>query len=190
MKIIAREFLKYKFLNSLFLGLSIGTIFVIYEPLSPSIYSAGGIVLALSMLIIAKFYNKILNVKSFYRISLLVEFTLLFVIAVFLLSSFSYTTALIFYIGYQITFAFGSYLVRAETLFLNKRELLSLLDVIKQKGYLAGMLLSYLIYKLQESAFAITNKHTQVYNMNVVLLFVELAIIFYLIKSFKNKEPK
>ncbi len=41
-------FLAYKFFNSLFLGLSIGAVFTLYEPLSPAIFSAGGIGLALS----------------------------------------------------------------------------------------------------------------------------------------------
>ena len=40
-------FIRYKFLNSLFLGLSVGAVFVLYTPLSPAVFSAGGIGLAL-----------------------------------------------------------------------------------------------------------------------------------------------
>ena len=35
-------FIRYKFLNSLFLGLSVGAVFVLYTPLSPAVFSAGG----------------------------------------------------------------------------------------------------------------------------------------------------
>jgi putative membrane protein len=188
MKIITREFLRYKFLNSLFMGLSIGSIFIIYTPLEPSVYSAGGIILALSMLLVAKLYFKILHVEYFYRISLFVELILLFAMGCFLLFSQSYTTALIYYISYQATFTFGSYLVRAETLFLKKSSLLSFVDVVKQKGYLVGMLLSYLFYKLLENVLYVEDKNLQVYNMNIALFIVELAIIFFLIRSFSKEK--
>ena len=190
MTIIYREFLKYKFLNSLFMGLSIGSIFIIYTPLEPSVYSAGGIILALCMLFIAKLYTKILHVNYFYRISLLVEVIMLFAIAYFLLFSQNYTTALIYYISYQATFTFGSYLVRAETLFLKKSTLLTLVDVIKQKGYLVGMALSYLFYKLLENLLHVSDKNLQVYDMNLALFINELAIIFFLMRSFQNKRKR
>ena len=32
-------FIRYKFLNSLFLGLSVGAVFVLYTPLSPAVFS-------------------------------------------------------------------------------------------------------------------------------------------------------
>jgi putative membrane protein len=185
MRLIYREFLKYKFLNSLFLGVSIGTIFTIYEPLKPSIYSAGGIALAVAMILIAKLYSKILNITYFYRISLLVELVLLFVICAFLLLSYNYLSALIVYVGYQMTFSFGSYLVRAETLFLKKADLLKMVDIIKQKGYLTGMLISYLFYKLITVFFHIHSKKLQVYDIHILLLGIELAIIFYIFRSFK-----
>lgn len=169
------------------MGLSIGSIFIIYTPLQPSVYSVGGIILAISMLGIAKLYYKILHVDYFYRISLLVEFILLFAIAYFLLFSYDYTTALIYYISYQATFTFGSYLVRAETLFLKKANLLTLVDVVKQKGYLTGMLLSYLFYKLLETLLHVSDKNLQVYDMNIALFIVELAIIMYLLRSFQHK---
>ena len=186
MKIINREFINYKFYNSLSLGVSVGSIFTIYAPLQPSIYSIGGILLALTMLIIAKFYSKILNIEYFYKISFFVEFTMLFIILLFLISSFSYSTALLIYIGYQITFSFGSYLVRAETLLLKRSNILTFLDVAKQKGYLGGMFLSFIFYKILEYIFQITSNQEQIYLLHYLLLLVELLVIYKLFKSFSK----
>jgi len=188
LKLNIHQFIKYKFLNSMFLGLSVGSIFILYSPLMPSIYSIGGIFLALGMLTVAKFYYKILNINYFYKISLFVEIVLLFIVSYFLFFSYSYITAFIVYAGYQMTFVFGSYLVRAETLFLKKSKSLTLVDVAKQKGYLLGMLLSYAIYEFLEYLFGITDKQTQVYFMHFALLITQSTIIFYLLKSFKVKK--
>ena len=185
-RINIRRFISYKFFNSLFLGLSVGTIFIIYTPLEPSVYSLGGVALALSMLVIAKFYTKILNLYYFFRISFLVETVMLVLIVYFLLVSYGYTTALIIYIGYQSTFAFGSYLVRAETILLPKAKLLTFLDVTKQKGYLAGMVLSYLFYKLLDLNFDIQDAHEKVYLLHFLLLIVEIITMLYLYLAFKR----
>ena len=182
-----KEYLKYKFLNSLFLGLSVGSIFILYTPLMPSIYSVGGVLLALGMLVVAKFYYKILNIHYFYKVSLFIELILLSVLVYFLLFSYSYTTALIIYIGYQITFVFGSYLVRAETLFLKKTKFLEYVDVAKQKGYLLGMVFSYFFYTFLEKFFEIHDKQVQVYNIHFLLVCVEVMIIYYLIHSFRTR---
>jgi len=182
-----KEYLKYKFLNSLFLGLSVGSIFILYTPLMPSIYSIGGVLLALSMLVVAKFYYKILNIHYFYKISLFIELILLSVLVYFLLFSYSYITALIIYIGYQITFVFGSYLVRAETLFLKKTKFLEYVDVAKQKGYLLGMVFSYFFYTFLEKFFEIHDKQVQVYNIHFLLVCVEVMIIYYLTHSFRTR---
>ena len=72
MKLNEKTFLAYKLFNSSFTGLSIGILFTIYQPLSlenQSVYSLGGMALAIGMLIIAKFYERLLNIKSFFRIS-------------------------------------------------------------------------------------------------------------------------
>ena len=186
LKLNIREFLKYKFLNSLFLGLSVGSIFVLYTPLMPSVYSIGGVLLALGMLVVAKFYYKILNMHYFYSISLFIELVILSILIYFLLFSYSYMTALIIYIGYQITFTFGSYLIRAETLFLKKTKPIELVDIAKQTGYLTGMVLSYFFYLLLEKVFEISDKQAQVYNIHFMLILVELLIIYYLIHSFRK----
>ena len=112
MKLNEKAFLAYKLFNSLFTGLSIGILFTIYQPLNPSIYSLGAMVLAIVILIIAIFYDKLLNIKSFYRISLLVEIVMLLTLFTLLLLQYSLSSALIIYCCYQLTFIFvGFFLV-------------------------------------------------------------------------------
>ena len=186
LKIDIKNYLIYKFLNSLFLGLSVGSVFVLYTPLKPSIYSLGGIALAIGMLIVAKLYPYIMTMEWFFRFSLFVELVIFAVIIYFLISPYTYFTALLIYIGYQVTFMFGSYLVRAETLALEDDNKLSKVDMAKQIGYLAGMLISYIFYQILESFYNITSKQTQVYDLHFVLLIVEVLIILFLFNSFKR----
>ena len=186
LRINNRNFIRYKFFNSLLLGTSIGSVFTIYSPLEPAVYSIGGIALAVSMLFIATLYSRILNINSFYKISLFVELVILSVIIAFLLFSFNYQIALIVYIGYQITFMFGSYLVRGETLLLKKDRLLTLVDVSKQLGYLVGLGASFLFYKLIEYQFQIIDNQTQVFYIHYFLLLIEILVILFLIKSFEK----
>ena len=183
--IVPEWFIRYKFFNSLFLGLSVGAIFTLYAPLEPSIYSLGGVLLALAMLIVARLYNHILNALWFFRISLFVEVVLLLAILYFLYNSYSYQTALLIYIGYQITFVFGSYLIRAETLLLKTDTLLTKIDTAKQLGYLLGMGVSYLFYKVVK-AYGIESNQTQVYDLHFLLLAVEITVIALIVKSFKK----
>ncbi|HIO91180.1 MAG TPA: hypothetical protein EYG69_05355 [Campylobacterales bacterium] len=194
LKLKPREFIKYKFFNSLFLGLSVGSIFTIYSPLNPSIYSIGGILLAIGMTVVAKFYEKILNIEYFFKISLAVEFIILFIVLFYLFKPFEYMTALLIYTGYQLTFMFGSYLLRAETLLLRKNKLLSLVDISKQLGNLSGMLISFLFYKVINQFFTITTNSDKVYAVHFILLLTELIIIYFISRSFitpnKNKRDK
>ena len=184
--IIPKWFIRYKFFNALFLGLSVGAIFTLYTPLEPSTYSLGGVFLALSMLIVARLYNHILNATWFFRISLFVEIVLVFAILYFLYYQYNYQTALLMYIGYQITFIFGSYLIRAETLLLKTDTLLTKLDTAKQLGYLLGMGISYLFYKVL-NANNITDNQTQVYALHFLLLTVEVIVILLILKSFRTQ---
>jgi hypothetical protein len=170
------------------LGVSIGSVFTIYEPLDPSVYSLGGIFLALVMIIVAKFYHKILNAYYFFRISILVELIVLAMLASFLIFSYSYQTALFIYIGYQITFVFGSYLVRAETLVFNDNEVLTKIDMAKQIGYLVGMAISYLFYKGLEYCELILDKQEQVYNIHFILVAIELSVLYFLIRAFTKTD--
>ena len=185
LKIIPSWFIRYKFFNSLFLGLSVGAIFTLYAPLEPSIYSLGGVLLAMGMLLVARFYHHILNAEWFFRISLFVEVVLLLAMLYFIYASYTYQTALLLYVGYQVTFLFGSYLIRAETLLLKTDTLLTKLDTAKQLGYLAGMGIAYLIYK----AFAyhgIENPQDQVYDLHFLLIGIEVVVIVLIMKSFKR----
>ncbi|NLC27862.1 MAG: hypothetical protein GX780_03705 [Campylobacteraceae bacterium] len=181
-----RPYVWYKLLNSLFFGLSTGSVFILYTPLKPSIYSLGGIVLALGLLVVAKWYERMMNRRVFFAIALLVEYVTLAMVAYFLLFSYSYMTALLVYVAYQFTFIFGGYLLRVETLALSKSKLLSIVDVAKQKGYLLGMVMAFLFYKLLELQ-GMNDKQTQVYILHFGLLAIQLAIIFLIYKSFLPK---
>ena len=183
--LIPEWFIRYKFFNSLFLGLSVGAIFTLYAPLEPSVYSLGGVILAMGMLFVARLYHYILNAKWFFYISLGVETLLLLAMLYFLVFPYTYQTALIIYIGYQITFVFGSYLIRVETLLLEKDTLLTKLDTAKQLGYLLGMGVSYFFYKLL-SFYSISENQTQVYYLHFVLIVIEVLVIGLIFKSFKR----
>ena len=185
LKIIPSWFIRYKFFNSLFLGLSVGAIFTLYTPLEPSIYSLGGVILAIGMLLVARLYHHILNAEWFFRISLFVELILLLAMLYFLYASYTYQTALLLYVGYQVTFLFGSYLIRAETLLLQTDTLLTKVDTAKQLGYLFGMGVSYIIYKLF-AHYGIEDPQVQVYNLHYILIGIEVVVIVLIWKSFSK----
>jgi len=187
MKLNKKGFLAYKLFNSSFTGLSIGILFTIYQPLDPSVYSIGGMVLAVSMLVIAKFYEKLLNIIRFFQISLLVEVVMLLTIITFLLLQYSLTSALLIYMGYQLTFIFGGYLVRAETLVAKDKELLGKIDVNKQIGYLVGLGASFLFYKALEYGFEITDPKIQISILHYFLISLQALIILLLIASFTKE---
>ena len=186
MQLVEKNFLIYKLLNSSFTGLSIGIIFKIYEPLDPEIYSIGGMVLAVAMIVIAKFYEKLLNIQSFYRISLFVEAVMLLTVISFLVLGYSLTSALVIYCGYQLTFIFGGYLVRAETLVTHRKELLSKIDMLKQAGYLVGLGASFLFYKVLDMGLEITVPNDQIIVLHYVLILLQSVILLLVISSFKK----
>jgi hypothetical protein len=103
----------------------------------------------------------------------------------FLIFPYNYQTALLVYIGYQVTFVFGSYLVRAETLLLGTDALLTKLDSAKQLGYLAGLLLSYLFYQTI-TYYGIQSNQDKIYNLHYLLLINEVLVIWLITKSFKR----
>ena len=188
MRLKENNFLWYKLLNSSFTGLSVGILFTIYQPLTdPSIYSLGGIALAACMLLIAKFYDRLLNIRKFFQISILVEFVMLATLIVFMALQYTFTSALLVYIGYQITFVFGGYLVRAETLVAKEKELLGKIDINKQLGYLIGLGVSFLFYKLLEYGFEITDAKVQINILHYFLIVLQSLIILVLTNSFSKK---
>ena len=178
------NYLKYKFFNSLFLGISVGSYITIYSPLDIKTFSIGGIFLAVAMIVIAKYYNEIININYFKKISLIVEYCILISLLILLIFSFSYAISLAIYVIYQITFSFGSYLVRTETMLFNEKEIISKLDVIKQQGTLIGMGFSFVFYKLIENYLLIDDNETQVYYVHFVLVIVQLITIVFLTNSF------
>ena len=186
MQLVEKNFLIYKLLNSSFTGLSIGIIFKIYEPLDPEIYSIGGMVLAVAMIVIAKFYERLLNIQSFYRISLFVEAVMLLTVISFLVLGYSLTSALLIYCGYQLTFIFGGYLVRAETLVTHRKELLSKIDMLKQAGYLVGLGASFVFYKVLDMGLGITVPNDQIIVLHYVLILLQSIILLLVISSFKK----
>lgn len=185
MRIRIKDFFIYKFLNSLFTGLSVGSVFSIYTPLPQNVYSIGGIILSLGIMIIAKFYEKIMNIRYFFLFSLLVEIVLLMVMAIFLIKPFHYYTALLFYAGYQLAFMFGNYLLRAETIFIKRVKLLSKLDLYKQAGYLSGMFFSFIFYISLEKLFQIKQNQQQVYYLHFFLILLEIMIILSVFRAFR-----
>ena len=187
MQLNNKWFLTYKLFNSAFTGLSVGILFTIYNPLDPEIYSLGGIILASAMLVIAKFYEKLLNIKSFFFISVLVEACMLITVLVFLILKYSLVSALIIYILYQFTFIFGGYLVRAETLVAQNKELLAKIDINKQIGYLIGLAFSFLIYRVLENSFNIPETKDQIIVLHYILLTLQFSILAFLLLSFDKK---
>lgn len=185
MKLHLRDYIWYKFLNSLFFGVSVGSIFVLYTPLEPSIYSLGGIILALGMLFVAKWYDVLMNLRAFFYATIFVESVVLLFVGAFLLFGYSYMIAMSIYIGYQVTFMFGSYLVRMETIALKKTTVLSFADVAKQKGYLFGMVISYCFYKCLEYLH-VSDKKVQVYDLHVGLFALQILILYFVFKAFKR----
>ena len=179
-------FLAYKFFNSLFLGLSIGAVFTLYEPLSPATFSAGGVGLALATMVIATQYHRIFDPWWFFRLSLGVEVIILFGVIGVLIYPIEQPLALFIYLGYQITFALGSYLVRCETLLVVEQRRLTQLDVTKQIAYLVGMGASWAAYLVMTNHFAMVDKAAQVVAIHGPLLVVEAAVIACLVLAFSR----
>ena len=179
-------FLAYKFFNSLFLGLSIGAVFTLYEPLSPATFSAGGVGLALATMVIATQYHRIFDPWWFFRLSLGVEVIILLGVIGVLIYPIEQPLALFIYLGYQVTFALGSYLVRCETLLVVEQRRLTQLDVTKQIAYLIGMGASWAAYLVMENHLAVVDKAAQVVAIHGPLLVVEAAVIACLMLAFSR----
>ena len=181
-------FIRYKFLNSLFLGLSVGAVFVLYTPLSPAVFSAGGFGLALATLVVATQYRRILTPFWFFSSSLLVELVTLSGIAAVILFPVETPLALFVYVGYQITFSLGNYLVRCETLLMVNASQLARLDVAKQLGYIIGMGAAWIFYTGLETLAGFDNRIEQVVALHYVLIGIELLVLLALWRAFRVSE--
>jgi hypothetical protein len=60
----------------------------------------------------------------------------------------------------------------------------------KQAGYLAGMLASWLFYKVLSWGFGVEDHARQVYLLHWPLLLTELLIIWLLLRSFEKVEKR
>lgn len=186
MKLLFHPYLRYKFFNSLFTGAVGGSVFTVYGSLTPSTFSIGGIILALGLMGMAYFYHYFMKIEHFFRFSLAAELVMLLMLVYFLVFPSYILTALIVYGAYQLSFMFGGYLVRAETHFAKHARIMGWIDVVKQQGYLAGLLLSYGFYKALEF-YGITQALTQVYWLHLFLLPLEIVIIVLLRRGFKSQ---
>lgn len=183
--IALKPYLFYKLLNSLFLGSSLGTIFVIYMPLSPKTYSIGGIFLALGAWIVSLFYAQLLHKKPYKIILLGLEILPFLYLLAYLLLPNTFFGALLIYTLYQLGFIFGDYLGRTETLIFKKRFYLSKLDRNKQIGYLLGLGIAFIFYNVLDF-MQITQKEAQVYAIHFLLLLLQFIVFFTLFYAFKK----
>ena len=181
-----RNYLKYKFFNSLFLGAGIGSYISQYQPIKISEIAILGIIFAFLSLFIAKIYHKIIYKKYFFQISLFVEFVMVFWMLFFLFFPFSYKIALLIYVARSLTFLFGDYLQRSETYLLKKKKIFSFIDVNRQIGIIVGMVFAVIYYYILEEYFQITENQKLVYYIHFILFGVECMIIYFLLKSFRK----
>ena len=185
MKLLFHPYLRYKFINSLFTGLLGGAAFTLYGSLSPSTFSLGGIILALGLMALAYTYHRLMKLEYFFRFSLAAEIIMLLMIGFFIFFPSLQTTAIIIYSAYQLSFILGGYLVRAETHFAKHARIMGWIDVVKQQGYLVGLLLSYTFYKWIDY-YGINDAHTQVYYLHFPLFVIEVLVIVLLVRGFKR----
>jgi len=186
LKINFRNYIYYKFFNSLFLGVGIGSFISQYNPIKISEIAILGILFSVLSILIAKVYTKIMFQQYFYIILLFVEFVMLFWMTFFLLFEFSYKIALLIYISRSVTFLFGDYLGRAETHLVKRKQIFSFIDINRQMGLIIGMIIAVIFYYILEKAYFISDNQSQVYYIHFFLYIIELLIIYLLVKSFRK----
>ena len=186
LKINLRKYINYKFFNSLFLGVGIGSFISQYNPIKISEIAILGILFSVLSILIAKVYTKIMFQQYFYIILLFVEFVMLFWMTFFLLFEFSYKIALLIYISRSVTFLFGDYLGRAETHLVKRKQIFSFIDINRQMGMIIGMIIAVIFYYILEKVYFISDNQSQVYYIHFFLYIIELLIIYLLVKSFRK----
>jgi hypothetical protein len=182
-----KTFITYKFINTMFMGIAIGSYVTQYKPIKIDDYPIMGITFAILTIGIASLYKRIMKIDYFFKFLLTVEFVMLIWIIFFLIYPYSYQVALLIYIARSVTFLFGDFLGRAETIFLNKTEILSSIDVFKQLGNISGMIFSVLFYKWIEQTYLIFDNESKVYYIHFLLVLLQVVIIFLVFKSFQRK---
>jgi len=182
-----KTFITYKFINTMFMGIAIGSYVTQYKPIKIDDYPIMGIIFAILTIGIASLYKRIMKIDYFFKFLLIVESIMLIWIIFFLIYPYSYQVALLIYIARSITFLFGDFLGRAETIFLNKTETLSSIDIFKQLGNISGMIFSVLFYKWIEETYLISDNESKVYYIHFLLVILQVIIIFLVFKSFQRK---
>ena len=182
-----KTFITYKFINTMFMGIAIGSYVTQYKPIKIDDYPIMGIIFAILTIGIASLYKRIMKIDYFFKFLLIVESIMLIWIIFFLIYPYSYQVALLIYIARSITFLFGDFLGRAETIFLNKTEILSSIDIFKQLGNISGMIFSVLFYKWIEQMYLISDNESKVYYIHFLLVILQVIIIFLVFKSFQRK---
>ena len=167
LKINFRKYIYYKFFNSLFLGVGIGSFISQYNPIKISEIAILGILFSVLSILIAKVYTKIMFQQYFYIILLFVEFVMLFWMTFFLLFEFSYKIALLIYISRSVTFLFGDYLGRAETHLVKRKQIFSFIDINRQMGMIIGMIIAVIFYYILEKVYFISD------NQNIKILIYQ-----------------
>jgi hypothetical protein len=179
-----KTYITYKFVNTMFMGIAIGSYVIQYQPIEIDDYPIMGIIFAILTIIIASLYTRIMKIDYFFKFLLIVELIMLTWIIFFLIYPYSYQVALLIYIARSITFLFGDFLGRAETIFLNKTEILSSIDIFKQLGNISGMIISVIFYKWIEQTYLISDNESKVYYIHFILVSLQVIIIFLVLKSF------
>ena len=182
-----KTFITYKFINTMFMGIAIGSYVTQYKPIKIDDYPIMGIIFAILTIGIASLYRRIMKIDYFFKFLLIVESIMLIWIIFFLIYPYSYQVALLIYIARSITFLFGDFLGRAETIFLNKTEILSSIDIFKQLGNISGMIFSVIFYKWIEQIYSISDNASKVYYIHFLLVILQVIIIFLVFKSFQRK---
>ena len=118
----------------------------------------------------------------------MVEIMMLITLLIFIFWELSLVSALLIYIGYQFTFTFGGYLVRAETLVASEKELLGKIDFNKQLGYLVGLGASFVFYYTLNDGFEIVDTMSQIMILHYLLIILQVLIVLFLKASFSRKE--
>ena len=75
-----------------------------------------------------------------------------------------------------------------QQLHLESKELLGKIDVNKQLGYLIGLGLSFVFYKILELGYDISDSQIQIIILHYFLISLQILIIILLLNSFKFKQ--
>jgi hypothetical protein len=180
-----RAYITYKLLNSLYAGAAMGSVFIIYASLPPSLFSFGGIVLALGGWVIAFYYVRLVRFGTFFSVGLSVEVATFMMTLMFLVFNTSAWIAFFIYSVYQFIFLFGNYLVRAETKLFAKTALFSIFDRAKQIGYLAGLGFSFIFYELL-GYYGNKSSYSQIFYLYFGLLSIQAVVLFVYLRAFKK----